>query len=178
MKEEVIKFNSAKINRNLGIGTLILILSSYLLLKATNDYNGIYVIIGVAGLAIFIPKVIFALAVKLTKRKFLTINKDGITDTSELYSVGFMSWKDIQEINIKGKNSNKVVEIHLKNMNEVMTKMPWHKRMMLRVSRMVTKSAIVINFDYSDNSFDEAVKILDKNTRQYMRRKVQYKSIY
>ena len=114
----------------------------------------------------------------MQNRTFLIINKEGIEDKSELYSIGIMKWNDIQEINIKGKNSNKAVEIQLKNMNEIMTKRPWYKRFMLRVSKMTRNSSVYINFDDSEYTLEEAIKILDKNTRQYMRRKVQYKSIY
>lgn len=178
MNKEIINFDSAKIKKNLILSGVMVVFSIYLLLKSTIDYNGIYVIIGVVGTLIFLPKFIFAAAVKLSKRPFLIINNEGIEDKSELYSIGMMNWKDIQEINIKGKNSNKVVEIQLKNMNEIMTKMPWYKRFMLRVSKMTRNSSVYINFDYSEYTLEEAIKILDKNTRQYMRRKVQYKVIY
>lgn len=178
MKEEVIKFDSSRINKNLLLSGLVVLFSIYLILKSVANYNSIYIIIAVVGILIFVPKLIFAAVVKMQNREFIIITKEGIIDKSELYSVGLMKWKDIQEINIKGKKSQQVIEIQLKNYNDMMTKMPWYKRFMLRVSKMTRNSSLFINFDYSDKSFDEAVKILDKNTREYMRRKVQYKSIY
>ena len=178
MNKEIIKFDSAKIKKNLIFSGLMVVFSIYLLLKSTIDYNGIYVIIGVVGALIFLPKLIFAATIKFQKRDFLIISEEGIEDKSELYSVGMMNWKNIQEINIKGKKSNKTVEIQLKNMNEIMTKTPWYKRFMLRVSKMTRNSSVYINFDYSEHTLEDAVKVLDKHTRQYMRRKVQYKSIY
>lgn len=178
MNKEIINFDSARIKKNLILSGVMVVFSIYLLLKSTIDYNSIYVIIGVVGALIFLPKFIFASAVKLQKRPFLIITNEGIEDKSELYSVGIMSWKDIQEINIKGKNSNKTIEIQLKNMNEIMTKTPWYKRFMLRVSKMTKNSSVYIKFNYSENSLEEAIKILDKNTRKHIKRKVQYKSIY
>lgn len=178
MKEEVIKFDSSRINKNLLLSGLVVLFSIFLILKSIANYNSIYIIIAVVGILIFVPKLIFAAVVKMQNREFIIITNEGIIDKSELYSIGLMKWKDIQEINIKGKKSQQVIEIQLKNYNDMMTKMPWYKRFMLRVSKMTRNSSLFINFDYSDKSFDEAVKILDKNTKEHMRRKVQYKSIY
>lgn len=178
MKKDVIKFHSSKINKNLVLSSLIVLFSIYLILKSFVNYNGIYIIIAVVGILIFVPKLVFATTIKLQKRDFIIIDEEGVYDKSELYSIGLMKWKDIQEIHVKGKKSQRVIEIQLKNFNELMALLPWYKRFMLRFTKMVTKSSVLINFDYSEQSIDEAVKVFDKNTRQYMRRKVQHRTIY
>ncbi|GEM_PF-1390185 len=174
MKDEIVKYDSAKITKNIIIGALVLILSAYLLLKCINSYNGIYVIIGTLGTFVFLPKVIFASIVKFTQRELLIINKEGITDNSEMYSVGFIPWKDIQGIVVKGKKSQKKLEIQLKNCNKIMTEISWIKRFMLRFSKKITSSAIIVTFDYCEMSFDDAVELINKKSREYTKRKVQY----
>ena len=78
MNKEIINFDSAKIKKNLILSGVMVVFSIYLLLKSTINYNGIYVIIGVVGSLIFLPKFIFAATVKMQNRTFIIINKEGI----------------------------------------------------------------------------------------------------
>ena len=96
MKNTIIKFNRKKILINVLGSILISGLLLFILYESIMEFNIIAVILSLLSFLFFICIFIYSIYIFATDKPAIIITDDGITDNSNMFGVGFVSWRLIK----------------------------------------------------------------------------------
>lgn len=115
----------------------------------SNLLNFIIKIVAILAVIFFGYGMIFFINRKLENKDIVVVDKNGITDNSTAISLGFIPWKDIDNIYMNSMMSNKFILIKLKNEEEYLNKTSTIKRRLMLKNKNMGYEMICINLNFT-----------------------------
>ncbi len=152
------------------IGTvfsLLFVTGGFFMLFSINGENILYQlfikIFGILGVLFFGTTFGYGIIKLFDNKPGLSIDEIGITDNSNMSSVGLIEWSDIKEIKIQEYQSTSFLLVFLRDNQKYLEQTNGFKRRLLKSNFKKYKTPISIISNTLDCNFDELAKeLIDK----------------
>lgn len=95
-------------------------------------------------------------------KDILEIDKKGINDNTGIFSIGYMPWEDVETFYLRRLFVNEVICVKLINYKEHMARMPFLKRLAIKLNTRMGASTIAINLQGAKCSSKQAFENMKK----------------
>ncbi|MBB6713460.1 STM3941 family protein [Clostridium gasigenes] len=143
MDEVIIK--EKKVIRLIISGITFLIVCIYILTVGIIERNLFLIIIGGISTVLLSATLIFIIKNALSSIPLLIIDKNGITDISTLFSVGFIGWQEIKSINVRKKSRKEYIIITAYDLSKLMKRISPAKRVAIKLNLILKHLPIEIS---------------------------------
>lgn len=167
MNEIIIKENKKKVINLLILGIIMSLISICVLVNGLIERHIFYALIGIIGAIFFCGSFIFILRSNLTRKPPLIIGKDGITDMSTAFSVGFIPWQEIQSIYVKKICYERFIGITVHDINILTKRVSFLKKVGIKINLFLNYPPVAINLSTADVEFDEVLELMQKRLEEY-----------
>lgn len=167
MNDVIVKQSKKKGIQLIVLGIIMVIASIYVLTMSIIYVEVLYIIIGTIGTVFFGVCFIHIVKTVICKTPLLLIGKDGITDTSTATSVGFISWGEIQSINVKRIYMQKYIVVTVYDFTEISKRISFLKRVTMKANSIFHCPQILILLDVAEIEFNEALSLMKKRSEEY-----------
>jgi hypothetical protein len=149
---------------------IFLVLGYYMLTTIDVKQSIIYSIFiktfGIAGIIFFGTTGVYGLKKMFDKKFGLTIDENGITDNSNMSSIGLIKWKDITEIKIKQVRSTPCFLIFTNDNDKYLEKASRFKRRLMNGNMKMYGTPLSITANTLNYNFDELEKLLNEKFKE------------
>lgn len=98
----------------------------------------------------------------------LVLNNRGLTENSNIFSVGFIPWSDIVDVEVHQiSSSSRIIYILLSNPEKYVAACAPIKRVMLRLSEKIGPSPVAISSNALKISFNDLLSLLQSRIKEY-----------
>lgn len=147
MEDIIIEELSQRAYKIVLSGVIMLLSSLILLLFGKHESSGILIVVGVLGCMFFGISTLVALYRATKNKPLLTLTMDGIIDTSSVSGVGFISYEDIESVEIVNIFGQRVIGVTPKNKNAYVNKLPKGKQRAAKMNMKMNYPPITIRLD-------------------------------
>lgn len=165
--KEFVIYQSKKGNIIYGLGSLILCLGSVLGLILHNQYiNLLYQIVlkigCFCGVFFFGFGAIYCFKRMNKKNVFLAINEEGITDHTTAISLGFIPWKDIENVYVGTVFGEKFIELKIKYEDKYLQNLNFIKKMFIYGQKRMGHQIACITLNTTSYSISEVLTVINQ----------------
>ena len=168
MDEIIIK--EKKVVMSIISGIAFLIICIYILTVGIIEGNLFLIIIGGISTVLLSAALIFIIKNALGSIPMLIIDKNGITDISTLFSVGFIGWQEIKSINVRKKSRKEYIIITVYDLNKLMKRISPAKRLAIKLNLILKHFPIEISallLSTADIEFNKLASLLQERLEEY-----------
>ncbi|MBU3134052.1 hypothetical protein J1C67_09370 [Clostridium gasigenes] len=162
--------NEKKVVRSIISGIAFLIVCIYILTVGIIEGNLFLIIIGGISTVLLSAALIFIIKNALGSIPMLIIDKNGITDISTLFSVGFIGWQEIKSINVRKRSRKEYIIITVYDLSKLMKRISPAKRLAIKLNLILKYFPIEISallLSTADIEFNELASLLQKGLEEY-----------
>lgn len=168
MEDIIIEELSQRAYKIVLSGVIMLISSLLLLLFGRHEYSGILIIVGAVGCVFFGISTIVALYRATKNKPLLTLTMDGIIDTSSVSGVGFISYEEIDSVEIVNIFGQRAIGVTPKNKDVYVNKLPKGKQRAAKMNMKMNYPPITIRLDTAKNiSIEDIYTLVVKRLNDY-----------
>jgi hypothetical protein len=164
----VVQTPAARQRRLLILGIAVTSVSAAVVAYRAGGYFGL--VIGLLGLVIFVPITISAVLRAMRNQPALILDADGFTDHASLTSAGYVSWRDVQQIDERPYRRRTFVMLTVTDRAAFRARQSaWH-RFLLRINGRQVAADIIIPDNTVSMRPAELVKTMRRLHRAAQRR--------
>lgn len=167
MDDVIIKENKIQAIKSIIFGIVFLCGSIYAFVGGLLYKELFYIITGAIGSVFFGAALIITVKRALNQMPLLSIGKDGITDMSTAFSVGFIDWQEIQSINVEKIFGQEYIVITVYDLSKIMKRISSAKQVTLKASIIFKSPPVTISLLTADIEINEVVSMLKMRLEEY-----------
>lgn len=160
MNEIIIKENKKKVIWLIIVAIIMLFACIFDLVIGIIELKLGYIIIGIIGTTFFGVCFFYIIKRALNHKPLLIIGEEGITDTSNASSIGFVAWEEIESVSVIRVLTQKFIGITVYDIDKLMNGSSTMKQKAIKANLKLKYPPISISLNTADAKISEVLSII------------------